>query len=101
MSIILRSCGVCGGHWSGYSTGDTPGGAEMWLCPKHREAEMKRWAAWVPKPQDSCHDIQHQSGPFSDLFVISVDGDEVTVGVLGFPGRTRVMSRHNLVPARY
>lgn len=43
--IILRSCGVCGGHWSGYRTAhDQPGGADTWYCPRHDTPEKRsRW----------------------------------------------------------
>lgn len=45
-AIILRSCGYCGGHWSGYATAhDQPGGGDTWFCPKHNTEEKRRRAA--------------------------------------------------------
>jgi len=44
-AVILRSCGHCGGHWSGYQTAhDQPGGADTWYCPKHNTEEKRATA---------------------------------------------------------
>jgi hypothetical protein len=103
VTIVLRSCGVCGGHWSGYRLGpDLPGGGWMWLCSRHREAESARWAAWNPAVNDRCFQISYPEGPFSDLLVIEVNGERVATRPLGFPEREPVWHRRDeLAPARY
>ena len=58
--IVLRACGFCGGHWSGYQTAhDRPGGGDTWFCPRH-DTEEKRCinarptkSQYVPKDDET------------------------------------------------
>ncbi len=52
-------------------------------CKARDDAEQGRRSV---RTGDRCVLALYQSGPFSDLFVKSVDGDQVTIGILGMAG---------------
>lgn len=55
-------------------------------CTKLNEAEEQG----KPVVRNArCVHVDYQSGPFSDLVITAVDGDQVTVSVLGFPDRDK------------
>jgi hypothetical protein len=52
-------------------------------CPRCQKIVDAEQAARPVVPRMRCVHVDYQAGPFSDLFVKAVDGDRVTVGVLG------------------
>lgn len=102
--IVLRSCATHGGHWAGYTTRgslELPGGGEPWFCPKCLMKQAEQNAAWTPAGRDRCHRIGRTTGPFSDLLVVEVTGEQVTVQPLGFPDMRETVHRAELVPGRF
>ena len=86
--LALVSCWRCAGHLlfePGVVAGLRRAGAGTYCtrCKKIVDAGQARPLARGSR----CVHVQYQSGPFSQLIVSSVDGDQVTVFILGFPDR--------------
>ena len=54
-------------------------------CPRCQKIVDAERAARPVVPRMRCVHVDYQGGPFSDLVITAVDGDQVTVSVLGFP----------------
>jgi hypothetical protein len=90
-TLAWRGCAGCDGtllldeeQQGGAATLDAAGA--YLLCRTCRAREEAREAAVTVRRNTSCVHAALQSGPFSDLYVLAVDGDLVTVGALGFNG---------------
>jgi hypothetical protein len=69
------------------------------LCKTCQDKERKREAAVTVQPNTRCAHRSYPGGPYSELFVVSADGDQVTVGVLGLG--TYTDERQDEVTARF
>jgi hypothetical protein len=84
--LVLRSCAVCGGHWSGYPTGDDA----PWYCPAHLDQAVRPF-----RVGDIITPI-HRGDPWRHYVALSIDGDTLTYRRLGQPDApTLTASIHN------
>ena len=56
------------------------------LCPKCKILAQREEAARPVVPNARCVHVDYQRGPYSDLYIVKVEGDLVTVGVTGTGG---------------
>ncbi len=89
----MRTCAGCSGFFLTHAARYAD---EPYFCPK---CWARRTADFDPRQGDQVRDVDRTSGPFSDLFVVDRDGDEVTVQPLGFPDRRRTVPVAQLVRA--
>lgn len=85
--MALVSCWRCSGHLlvpPGVAAGLRRAGAGAY-CQRCERIVKAEEAATPCAPGTRCVHAAYQSGPFSQLIVKSVAGDQVTVVVLGFP----------------
>lgn len=90
---LVRSCDGCGGtllldpSWESKVEQSNKGsGGPYILCKTCQAREDKREAAVVVQKGTRCAHRLYLGGPFSDLVVTAVDGERVTVIVLGLGG---------------
>lgn len=93
MSNYLRCCAGCGGSFINQMPrhGDDPFHcAPCWA---------KRMDGFDPKPNDRVLLIRRQSGPWSQLVVISRDDGQIVTQILGQPGQRTTYQLAELCPA--
>ena len=90
--VVMRMCAQCNGVFCGYN--QVGGDSEPYFCPKCARVVN---AAVQPVPGDTVKHIDHRSGPFTSLVVISVDDGWAVVQPIGFPDRRRTVSCASLV----
>jgi hypothetical protein len=75
--IVLRSCGIGGGHHAGYASKSFGG---TYYCPKHLRMFLE---GFDPQPRDRVKPIDGPS--WREYIVMARDGDSVSVKILGRP----------------
>ena len=88
-TVELTCCAGCKGFFAGHAVRNS-----AYYCPKCWD---RRTAGFDPVENDRVRLIDRMTGPFSDLFVVSRDGDAVTVQVIGCPDRRFTTGVRNLV----
>jgi hypothetical protein len=96
-ALMLHSCDGCGGTllldpdngWTAdrLNYADSTFGVSI-LCKTCQAREDKREAAVIVQKNTRCVLKLYPGGPFSDLYVSAVEGDRITVGVLGLGGES-------------
>jgi hypothetical protein len=93
-AMLVHSCDGCGGTlifspWEEDRLLRSNNTFGLYVfCRKCQEREDAKEAAQPAVPHARCAHRDLPAGPFSDLYVTAVEGDQVTVGVLGFNGLT-------------
>lgn len=88
---MLRLCAGCNRNFLTYASHNPE---DPFFCPKCWKVRTENFD---PQPNDQVRDIDHMSGPFSSLFVVARDGDQVTVQPIGFPDRRRTVALGQLM----